>query len=50
MDIDALIAARRPEWDRLDELLHRVRSLTSAEADELVARYQRLSTDLSLIR
>ncbi|HKE51746.1 MAG TPA: stage II sporulation protein M [Actinomycetes bacterium] len=50
MDIDVLIAARRPEWDRLDELLRRVRSLTSAEVDELVALYQRLSTDLSLIR
>jgi len=50
VDIDALIAARRPEWDRLDELLRRVRSLSSAEADELVARYQRVSTDLSLIR
>ena len=50
MDIDVLIAARRPEWDRLDQLLHRVRSLTSAEVDELVALYQRLSTDLSLIR
>lgn len=50
MDIDVLIAARRPEWDRLDDLLRRVRSLTSAEVDELVALYQRLSTDLSLIR
>lgn len=50
MDVDVLISARGPDWDRLDQLLHRGSSLTGAEADELIALYQRVSTDLSLVR
>ncbi|MCI0687777.1 MAG: stage II sporulation protein M [Sporichthyaceae bacterium] len=50
MDIDVLIALRRTDWDRMDELLKRSRSLSGAEADELIALYQQASTDLSLIR
>ena len=49
MDLDALAAARRDEWDRLDEL-GRSRALTGAEADELIERYQSAATDLSAIR
>ena len=39
MDLDALVAARRAEWDRLDAL-SRTRRLTSDDVDELVARYE----------
>jgi len=49
MDLDALAAARRAEWDRLDEL-GRSRSLSGAEADELIDRYQSAASDLSAIR
>lgn len=49
MDIDAYVARHRPDWGRLDELLRR-RSLTGAEADELVALYQRAATHLSTVR
>ncbi|MFD3924409.1 stage II sporulation protein M [Streptomyces sp. NPDC058595] len=50
MDLDVFVTAHRPEWDRLDFLLRRGRHLTGAEADELVALYQRTSTHLSLIQ
>ncbi|MFG2197060.1 stage II sporulation protein M [Streptomyces sp. NPDC048639] len=50
MDLDVFVAAHRAEWDRLDELLRRQRRLTGAEADELVALYQRTATHLSLIQ
>jgi uncharacterized membrane protein SpoIIM required for sporulation len=50
VDVDAFVAAHRDEWDRLDTLLHRGRSLTGAEADELVQLYQRVATHLSTIR
>lgn len=46
MDLDALTAARREEWERLDQL-SATRHLTGAEADELVARYRSASTDLA---
>ncbi|WP_439591514.1 stage II sporulation protein M [Microbacterium sp.] len=46
MDLDALTAARREEWARLDEL-SRARHLSGAEADELVMRYQAASADLA---
>ncbi|MGX1701303.1 stage II sporulation protein M [Microbacterium sp. NPDC055357] len=46
MDLDALTAARRQEWERLDEL-SRARRLSGAQADELVARYQSASADLA---
>jgi len=49
MDLDALAAARRDEWDRLDELARR-RALSGAEADELIERYQSAAADLSAIR
>jgi uncharacterized membrane protein SpoIIM required for sporulation len=50
MDLDVFVTAHRAEWDRLDHLLHRGRHLTGAEADELVALYQRTATHLSLIQ
>ncbi len=49
MDLDALAAARAAEWQRLGELSSR-RTLTGAEADELVARYQSASADLAEIK
>ncbi|MFE0422459.1 stage II sporulation protein M [Streptomyces sp. NPDC058953] len=49
MDLDVFVTAHRAEWDRLEYLLRRGRRLTGAEADELVALYQRASTHLSLI-
>ncbi|WP_345801911.1 stage II sporulation protein M [Microbacterium sp. AZCO] len=49
MDLDALSAARRAEWDRLDEL-SRSRSLSGAEVDELVTRYRAASADLADIK
>jgi hypothetical protein len=50
MDLDVFVAAHRTEWDRLDALLRRRRSLTGTEADELVTLYQRTATHLSLIQ
>jgi uncharacterized membrane protein SpoIIM required for sporulation len=46
MDLDALTAARRAEWARLDEL-GRARRLSGAEVDELVTRYRAASADLA---
>ncbi|MDY0909023.1 stage II sporulation protein M [Microbacterium sp. CFBP9034] len=46
MDLDALTAARREEWARLDQL-SRTRRLTGAEVDELVTRYRAASADLA---
>ncbi|MFF9098941.1 stage II sporulation protein M [Streptomyces sp. NPDC014802] len=50
MDLDVFVTAHRAEWERLDSLLGCRRSLTGAEADELVALYQRTATHLSLIQ
>lgn len=50
MDLDVFVAAHRGEWDRLDALVRRGRSLTGAEADEMVALYQRVATHLSVVR
>ncbi|MEV0177660.1 stage II sporulation protein M [Streptomyces sp. NPDC050803] len=50
MDLDVFVTAHRAEWDRLEALLRRQRHLTGAEADELVALYQRTATHLSLIQ
>ncbi|WOI59149.1 stage II sporulation protein M [Streptomyces fradiae] len=50
MDLDVYVTAHRAEWDRLDHLLTRGRRLTGAEADELVALYQRTATHLSAIQ
>ncbi|MFE7779435.1 stage II sporulation protein M [Streptomyces sp. NPDC057445] len=50
MDLDVFVMTHRAEWDRLDHLLRRGRHLTGAEADELVALYQRTATHLSLVQ
>ncbi|MFJ4124976.1 stage II sporulation protein M [[Kitasatospora] papulosa] len=50
MDLDVFVNTHHIEWDRLDHLLHRGRSLTGEEADELVVLYQRTATHLSLIQ
>ncbi|MEU2333784.1 stage II sporulation protein M [Streptomyces sp. NPDC013172] len=50
MDLDVFVSAHRAEWDRLDALLRRQRRLDGAEADELIALYQRTATHLSLIQ
>ena len=49
MDLDALAAARRDEWARLDEL-SRTRRLSGSEVDELVTRYRAASADLADIK
>ena len=49
MDLDAYVLAHAPEWQRLDELTRRGR-LSGPEADELVERYQRVATHLSVVR
>lgn len=49
MDLDALTAARRDEWARLDEL-GRARRLDGDGVDELVARYRSGSADLAEIK
>lgn len=49
MDLDALTAARRDEWERLDRL-GRTRRLTGPEVDELVTRYRAASADLAEIK
>ena len=49
MDIDAFSASRRDQWDRLDELTRR-RTLSGAQADELVSLYRGAARDLSRVR
>lgn len=49
MDVDAYVAAHRPEWDRLADLLDR-RRWTGEEVDEMVALYERTATHLSVVR
>jgi len=49
MDLDALTAARRDDWESLARLSRKHR-LTGAEADELIDRYQAGASDLSTIR
>lgn len=49
MDLDALRAHRRGEWDRLDELT-RTSGLDGDQIDELVVRYRSASADLSEIK
>jgi len=49
VDLDAYVAEHGGEWRRLEELSRR-RRVTAAEADELVALYQRAATHLSLVR
>ncbi|MFJ7155811.1 stage II sporulation protein M [Streptomyces sp. NPDC101118] len=50
MDLDVFVTAHQAEWHRLEQLLRRGRKLTGAEADELIALYQRTATHLSLIQ
>lgn len=49
MDLDAFVLAHHPEWQRLDALSRR-RRLDGPESDELVERYQRVATHLSMVR
>lgn len=49
MDLDAYVAEHRGEWRRLAHLNNRGR-LTASEADELVLLYQRVATQLSVVR
>lgn len=49
MDLDAYVQAHHAEWDRLEALTRRKR-LSGQESDELVERYQRVATHLSVIR
>ncbi|MGC4110678.1 MAG: stage II sporulation protein M [Nocardioides sp.] len=49
MDLDAFVLANHAEWQRL-EALSRKRRLDGRESDELVERYQRVATHLSMVR
>jgi len=49
VDADALTAARRPEWERLDAL-SRKRRLSGPEVDELIVRYRAASADLAELK
>jgi len=49
VDLDAYVAAHHHEWLRLEELTRR-RRLSGLESDELVDRYQRVATHLSVVR
>lgn len=49
MDLDALVSAHQWEWERLAQLVKK-RHLSGAEADEILDRYQRTATHLSLVR
>ncbi len=50
IDVDVFVTAHRREWDRLEELTRRARTLTGPEVDELVDLYQRAATHLSAVR
>ncbi len=49
MDLDAYVQACAPDWRRLETLL-RTRRLDGAGADELIELYQRVATQLSVVR
>ena len=49
MDLDAYVAEHRGEWRRLGQLSNKYK-LTAAETDELVLLYQRVATQLSVVR
>ncbi|MDQ1127911.1 stage II sporulation protein M [Microbacterium sp. SORGH_AS_0888] len=49
MDPDALVAAHRREWERLDALV-RARRRSGADVDELVSRYRAATADLADIK
>jgi uncharacterized membrane protein SpoIIM required for sporulation len=55
MDLNQLLANRRPRWDRLEVLLQRVEqrgfaNLTPNEAEELYRLYRLTSSDLNLVQ
>lgn len=50
VDVDAFVLANQGSWDRLEQLVKKRRTLTGAEVDELVELYQRVSTQLSIVR
>jgi uncharacterized membrane protein SpoIIM required for sporulation len=50
VDVDAFELAHRSAWNRLEYLVKRRRRLSGAEIDELVELYQRVSTQLSMVR
>ena len=50
MDVDSYRLEHGPQWDRLSQLTSQRGRLTGAEADELVDLYQRVSTQLSVVR
>ncbi|MGD9959126.1 stage II sporulation protein M [Nocardioides sp.] len=49
MDLDAYVNAHLGEWQRLEQLISQ-RRLSGPESDELVDRYQRVATHLSVVR
>jgi uncharacterized membrane protein SpoIIM required for sporulation len=49
VDLDAYVLAHHEEWERLGALT-RKRRLDGHESDELVERYQRVATHLSVVR
>jgi uncharacterized membrane protein SpoIIM required for sporulation len=49
VDLDAYVLAHQAEWERLAALTKQ-RRLDGRESDELVERYQRVATHLSMIR
>ncbi|RLP76030.1 stage II sporulation protein M [Mycetocola tolaasinivorans] len=49
MDLDAYRAAHEKQWNRLEALTSRG-SLSGAEADEFIARYQSAASDLSVLQ
>jgi uncharacterized membrane protein SpoIIM required for sporulation len=49
VDLDAYVAEHGGEWRRLEELTGRAR-LDAGEVDELIALYQRATTQLSVLR
>jgi uncharacterized membrane protein SpoIIM required for sporulation len=49
VDLDAYVLAHHAEWERLDDLSKK-RRLDGRESDELVERYQRVATHLSVVR
>jgi len=50
VDLDAYIAVHTAEWQRLEQLVRRTRSLRGSEVDELVDLYQRVATHLSVLQ
>jgi uncharacterized membrane protein SpoIIM required for sporulation len=49
MDLDAYVLAHHAEWERLEDLTTKSRP-DGRESDELVERYQRVATHLSVVR